>query len=442
MKYSLIALTLFLWLNSGSQVPQGDRVLAWQVDMAEDNNYDDAFGIAMAGCMQSIHQFFTWYDLEQDEGQFSPSFIAGTLDVINIYYPGWGVQVELQFAPVNTVTRTVPDDLLTTSWDDPEMISRFKTALDTLFAHIPNVELAALNIGNEVDIVFGTEASEYEAYAAFLAEVSAYAKQLYFDLHGTELLVGTTCTHDGLTNQATAELCAIINESRDIITTTYYPLNPDFTMQDPEVVHDDFAELVNLYPDPSVPIYFAECGYASSETCNSSESLQAEFYSEVMEAWDTHSDNIKYLTIFKSTDWPESILDFFAEYYGIDDEVFLEYLRSLGVRTFPDAGENKEAYETLLCELELRGWCETTCVTGTNNPSQDEFTIYPVPANDQLMVVSDTKWDHILVYDLSGRIVAQAIQNPIDLSHLSKATYIVEVQAQGEDIRRKVFVLQ
>lgn len=132
-------------------------------------------------------------------------------------------------------------------------------------------------------------------------------------------------TLHGLISDDRRPLCAALNDRTDVISTTYYPLDFDFTMQDSEVVFEDFDALIKAYSDSEQLIYFSECGYASSETCNSSEEQQAHFFSNVFEAWDLHMDRIKYLTIFKLTDWTEADVIAFGEYYDIDDPIFLEY---------------------------------------------------------------------------------------------------------------------
>jgi hypothetical protein len=177
------------------------------------------------------------------------------------------MKAELQIATVNTVAKEVPSDLMSVPFDDPTMISRFKTFLDTLFVHIPNLELSALCLGNEADIFWGTDSAKYLQYKTFMDEVSSYAKQLYHDIHGEDLKIGTTFTFHGLTATETSLLCASVNVDLDIIATTYYPLEPDFTMKDPAAVFDDFNDLVAQYNDPQQPIYFTECGYSSSELC-------------------------------------------------------------------------------------------------------------------------------------------------------------------------------
>ena len=47
---------------------------------------------------------------------------------------------------------------------------------------------------------------------------------------------------------------------------------------------------------------------------------------------------------------PDSPLDL-GVFYGLNDNVFLEFLRKLGVRTWDNDGTNKPAYETIICEL-------------------------------------------------------------------------------------------
>lgn len=431
----ILLLTLYLPLHA--QVPKGDRILAWQVDMAENMDYDSAYGYALAGCMESIHLFFPWSSIEPDAGNFDAAFIAQTLDIIDIYHPAFGIKAELQIAPINTVARETPADLLATPWDSPVMINRFKAFLDTLFAHIPNLELTALNIGNESDLFLGTDAARYTAFGTFLDSIAPHAKQLYFNLHGTDLPIGTTLTLKGLTQPTTASLCQGLNANRDLIATTYYPLDNDFTMLPPSVVAGDFADLVAQYPDTSKPIYFVECGYASSDTCNSSEALQAQFYQSVFAAWDNHIANVKYLTIFKTNDWSQADIDTFQQYYGINDIRFLEYLRSLGVRTWDGNGVSKLAYSTILCELDSRGWCTTTCLPlALESPlPYRSTTIFPNPATHRLQIRSDREISQVTLYNQLGQVlVQQPFSGEISLLGLPEGVYhAIVAYTEGED---------
>lgn len=414
--------------------------MAWQIDVAENNNYDSAFVYGYDACMESVHLFSKWTDIEPDTGAYNTDFIAGFLDVINIYYPAWNIEVELQIAPINTGINEVPSELSGLSFDDPLVINRFKILLDTVFAHLPDVSLAALNIGNEGDLNFGTDASKYSAYKVFLDSVSVHAKNIYFDLHGTDLKVGTTFTFHGLTDTETVSLCQSVNSGLDIVSATYYPLNNDFTMQSPEVVATHFSELVAAYPDTIQPIYLVECGYASSTLCNSSEQIQAEFWSEVFAAWDTHYDHIKYLTIFKSTDWSVDIVNQLGQYYNLQDTVFLEYLRTLGLRTWPGNGTNKQAYEQVLCELQDRNWCDISCaVTGLGEQQiVPDILVYPNPTNGLLHTNSDQKIDRIHLLNSVGQRVFTTGETTIDLSAIPAGYYLLEVVTAHRSYFRKI----
>ncbi len=415
MRSFITACLLIIVSQIHSQTDKGDRILAWQIDMAENANYDSAFAYAKTACMESVHLFFPWSDLEPDTGNFDATFISSFLDVINLYYPANGTKVELQMATMNTVAKEVPSELAGVDFSDASMIRIFKRALDTVFEHIPDVKLAALNIGNESDIFMGTDASQYSAYKVFLDSVIPYAKQLYFNIHGDELKVGTTFTHAGITDDNRKNLCASVNLGLDIVSVTYYPLESNFTMKDPVVVSQDFDEIVSIYPDTNQPIYFVECGYSSSVVCNSSDSLQAEFYQQVFVAWDANQENIKYLTIFKSTDWSLQTVQDLGVYYGISDTVFLEYLRSLGVRTWPNNGNNKQAYYEILCQLEARNWCSSAnCLWSgvENNAIENELNIYPNPNNGHFSIETrESNKEEIKVFDASGnKIPFESIQ--------------------------------
>ncbi len=437
----LIVLMFIINQNVHAQTLKGGRTLAWQVDMTENMNYDSAFSYASIGCAESIHIATSWSVLEPTLGTFNMAYINGILDVANLYFPANDIAVELQFSPVNVTNLDVPDDLTSTDFNDPVLIDRFKTALDTLFAHIPDLTLSLFNIGNESDIFFGTDEALYSNYKIFLDEVVPYVKSLYNDLHSTELNVGTTLTHGALTSDEKKDLCLMLNASLDVVSTTYYPLASNFTMRPPTDVFDDFSDLIDLYSDPAQPIYFVECGYSTSEVCNSSEEQQAEFYTNVFQAWDLHIENIKYLTIFKSTDWSSADVIEIGESFGLDDPIFLEYLRTLGVRTWEGDGTNKIAYEIILCELNARDWCLVECPLLSINTEDDfvELVLFPNPATDFLTIQSDRKILNVNFYSISGEHLFTSSDNIINIEELNSGTYFVQIELEDNIyVNRKI----
>ncbi len=440
-KLFLFCIFLLTFKALSSQLPKGERILSWHVGMSENGNYDSAMGYARRACMESVPLFVSWRSIEDSAGVFNRTFLDETLRVANFYYSFFGIPVELQLAPVNTVRREVPADLEAIPFDDPEMIRRFKILLDTLFARIPDLTLTTLSIGNEMDGYLGTDMQAYLEYRTFLDSVIPHARKRYAALHGDEVLTGTTFMFSGLLNPATKNLCKLINSGRDFIAVTYYPLNPDFTMKPPSVVFSDFERLTAEYPDTTRPIHLVECGYASSPVCNSSEALQAEFYKNVFAAWDRHAAQISLISFFKLTDWSQAVVEELAGYYGLPNhQAFKEYLRSLGVRSYPGDGENKAAYETILCELAARNWCSVTCkTTGTENLQEPEGRFYPNPVHGTLHLSGAAPVAAWNLYDAEGRLRLSGKGNDIDFSAFSPGLYLLDIEyVNGERMRGKI----
>lgn len=442
MKSLIILLLLSLFtINTNAQITRGDRVLAWQVDVTENNRLDSAISYAQAACMESIHYAFSWNLMEPTDGTFDQTYLNNSLGISDAYFTALGIKLELNIPTMNTVVKEVPEDLLGVDFDDPVMINRFKIILDTIFSRLPNLELSALNIGNESDVFMGTDAVQYNAYKTFLDSIVPYAKMLYFNIHNDSLKVGTALTHSGLTNTIQAPLCHLLNSDLDIVSTTYYPLNNDFTMKPPSVVNTDFSDLVTEYPDTAQPIYFVECGYSTSAECNSSESLQSDFFMNVFTAWDTYQNNIKYLTIYKTTDWSQSFVEELAIRFGITDTIFTEYLRTLGLRTFAGNGVNKTAYETILCELNAREWCSVNCITtGIDEKIEaNTFEVYPNPTNGQINISIKTPIVQIDIYNNLGLLSLSTENTSINISEFPNGIYYLSIQFQTGEIEvRKI----
>jgi hypothetical protein len=427
MKRFIILLCLFIHFGLFAQLPKGDRTLAWITEPAEGEEFIEAFNYGQDACMESVHHFFKWNDLETDAGEYDAEFIAGNLDVVNLFYPMFDMKVELTIAMTNTVAKETPEDLMDVPFDDPDLINRFKVFMDTVLVHLPDVELAVINIGNESDILFNTDEEQYLAFKVFLDSIIPYTKMRYNELYGKEVNMGVTMTLEGMTSPDRGPLCAILNENTDVISTTYYPLGPAFVMNDPTIVFEDFQHLVDAY-DTDQPIYFSECGYASSETCNSNEIKQAQFYSNMFAAWDLHADRIKYMTIFKLTDWSSEFADELGEYYGLDHPAFLEYLRTLGVREYD--GTFKLAYDFILCELEARDWCDLECPL-TEIAEMEESTIlfYPQPAQDVITInLPENQLKEVRIISPTGQVILKSQSTNISLAKIPKGLYLIQIE--------------
>ena len=175
------------------------------------------------------------------------------------------------------------------------------------------------------------------------------------NLWGEKLKVGVENTFSSLTGSQ-KENIRTLNENSDFIAFTYYPLNNDFTMQDPSVVFEDIKQVVDLYPDKH--LFLEECGYASSKTCNSSLEKQEQFIENMFDVWDNYPYQITFIGFLWLNDLPEETAASFVNMYGMDghpnEAAFKEYLRTSGLRTYN--GEPKPAFEIFNVNSYLRGW--------------------------------------------------------------------------------------
>jgi len=326
-------------------VPKGERQLGIDITQPEKDDFETAFSLARDTGMGFVSLPLYWDDIETAPGTFQPD--PNWLAIANLFYGAENMPVALEVNPIDTVTRRTPADLANTAWDDPALIARYQALLDYAFSQLPDVTLVSLTIGNEIDgYLSGTD--QWQAYETFFAAAADYARQKY-----PGLKVGVKIMFDGLTGE-NAPLAEALNRHSDVVMTTYYPLNPDFTVRAPSVVHTDFATLVEHYPQK--PIYVLEAGYPTSEKNRSSEALQAQFIHELFAAWDAHAAQIPVIELVWLTDLPESAVRDFTGYYGVSAPVFAEYLRPLGLRTYPGHGADKLGFAALRAETTARGW--------------------------------------------------------------------------------------
>jgi hypothetical protein len=254
--------------------------------------------------------------------------------------------VDLILRPINTNQLDVPSDLQGKPFDDPVVIARFERLLDDVFAHLPNLTLNSLGIGNEVDDYLSQDTVRWQQYETFYRAVRAYA-------HAKRpgLKVGVVATFNGLTGPSQKPLQAL-NSGGDLVLATYYPLKLDFTVSPPTTVGPDLTHLCALYPKRSIALL--EAGCPSSLDCHSSTALQAEFVRRLFAAWDAHAAQIVSVTFSWQTDISPEATAGFGKYYGVSAKPFAAFLGSLGLRTYE--GKDKPAWNTLNEEAKARGW--------------------------------------------------------------------------------------
>jgi hypothetical protein len=335
-----------LTTSSKDVVLKGDRILELDSNPAEDQDYDLAMDLARELGADSIRLSIYWDDFETSPGEFNPD--PNWLEIANQYYSSQGYAISLVISVLDTTETRLPSDLEGRSFSDPEVSERFMGLLDYVKSQLVDVELVSLAIGNEIDGVLGSDQQAWNAYTFFYEESASYARELWPDIP-----VSTKVTFDGLTGSS-GSLGQSIYQNSAVIMTTYYPLNGDFTVQDPTVILDDFSTLVDLFPGKEIQL--TEIGYPTSPINNSSPEKQAQFIQNMFQAWDQHAEVISVMSYSWLTDLPEDSVRELETYYGVSSDAFGEFLRTLGLRTFPGAGDNKIGFEVFKAESAARGW--------------------------------------------------------------------------------------
>lgn len=329
-------------------VPRGDRVLGVAVTDAETEDFMTALdhGLSATG-FTNVPMSMFWDNMETAPGVFlSSTSPQNFLVIANAVFPPRGVGVALAIPVLDSEIprKRVPADLAGMDFDDPVFISRFKGLLDWMATQIPNLRLDGLSIGNESDVALGNDNVQWTAYKNFYDQVAPHARSLW-----PGIKVGSKLTFTAVTETPQAQT---FNQNSDVIMVNYYPLNPDFTMRDPGEVLTDIERVLNLYPGRTV--FLTEAGYASGPLCDSSENRQAEFVDKIFSAWDAHPDRLKLISFTFMTDLDPAIVA--GMDYGVSTPEFLEYLGTLGLRTFPGSGTDKRAFQTLSQQARKRGW--------------------------------------------------------------------------------------
>ena len=355
----LIAVLLMNQIAFGSQSqPRGNRLIGHGITEGT-VEFGKAFTLARDAGLEFIELPFAWDAIETAAGTYGNK----NLQIANVFFPAQGIKVFLTVNPIDTNNLRMPVDLQNKAFDDPEVVERFNRLMDFVFAQIPDLDLIGFGIGNEIDAYLANNPSRWRQYQKFYETTRQYVKSKM-----PQLKIGTKAMMYGhIFNHTTA--LKNMNRHSDLIMVTYYPLKDGFRMREPSVVHDHFKRLASIYEGR--PISMLEAGYPSSAYLKSSQKKQAAFIRELFTVWDHHRFQIRHMNFMWLHDVSDTKLKEFETYYGFSSKAFVEFLATLGLRTYE--GKDKLAYTELKRQAYLRDW-------DVQNPDQPAES----PANSSL----------------------------------------------------------
>tara|TARA_R110002073_G_scaffold66506_2_gene165953 strand:+ start:7105 stop:8229 length:1125 start_codon:yes stop_codon:yes gene_type:complete len=292
---------------------------------------DAAFNLAINNGLRGYELSIPWSRLEQVAGVIDTAYLNNLLSNVS----NAGLVPYLVIPTVDTNQLALPTDLVDPgdstqlapglTFDDPAIVNRMHVLLDEVVPRLVAHGGFYLSVGNEVDVWLAANPAAEGHFANFMDDARMHAQSI-----DTRLAVGATVTYGVIANDLT--LLQLLQTASDNMAFTYYPLNPDFTVRNPNQVAGDLATmLAAVAPDP---LLLQEVGYPSGysiPTNGSSEELQRQFVQAIFSAL-VGQPRIRFCSMLHLADWSSAELDTFQTYYGINDPLFREYLGSLGLR--------------------------------------------------------------------------------------------------------------
>lgn len=314
------------------------------------------FGANYAIASEQLHGEFIqllqpWNAFEDTQAGVYDGEAMQLFETLNSFAAAVGTQLSLIITPIDIPGRFMPAHLSGKKFDDPLVIESFNHLIDRLFNPDSGIvdpsRVIALSVGNEVDHYNWTaNGDQPDAYKSFLQGIKPKVNSYGIPLHFTGTLYGMRQP-----GNPWLDLADVV----DRVSITYYPLHADFTVKSQDAVYADFDAFFTTFKDYS--IFVQEVGYPSSAALNSSEEKQAEFFCNFFDAWDCYKDQVPYVSILRLNDVSLAAAQATAVTYGIPgNEKFIAYIRTLGLRTWPNTGTDKKGFDVIAGELDRRNW--------------------------------------------------------------------------------------
>ena len=239
-----------------------------------------------------------------------------------------------------------PADLAGRPLDDTEVAARYDRLTDYVLRSTPDLEIAALFVGTEVDVPLGESAAQHAAFATFVGRAAAHAHAVR-----PGLKVGFTVTSDGV--EGIGPRLAAAWAASDIVGVSFLPVDAAGRARSPAEARADLERVLARIP-LGKPVFLRAAGMPTSPLCGGDEDAQAAFVTAVFDTWDRHADRMPIVVFHELSDAPAETVAAIAARYRRTDASFLAFLGSLGMRTAN--GRAKRGWDTLLRDARARGF--------------------------------------------------------------------------------------
>lgn len=330
--------------NDQSIVKLGERKVSFAITNSVNETWDDAYNLSIEKGINYISIDLDWNQLEPNKDVYKLEILAA----IDLLFASDNLPVLLKIHPINQNYSALPEDLEGKALNNSIIINRFKSLLSKVNQATNNANISKICIGNEIDTYLNLEENRWIEYNDFIKNVTPHIK----DMWGESIQVSSVITFSAFDSQNEYILESIKN--LDFISFTYYPLDNDFTVKNPFTIEADYQKIIDIADKKDIVI--TECGFPSSDICNSSQALQSDFIKEVFHVWDKKSDQIEAIVFTWLTDYSESQINEIIEelnYGNLPNNLeFKAFLSSLGLRN--SDGSPKVAFNTICDEINDR----------------------------------------------------------------------------------------
>ena len=206
-------------------VPAGNRSLAMEVNPPTALDYATEVDVAASLGVTVVPVTLPWSTLASAAPVGGQSQIDTSLftDLVSVYSTR-SLALLISIPLVDTASIEAPPDLQpgleagTLALDDPSVVSRYETLLDSLFANLGAANVRYLLVANEENTYLsGKPGAMWTALASFFGSIKTYVAGKHPDV-----VVGMSSTFEGLLDSTEEAQIASLFASSDDVFVTYY----------------------------------------------------------------------------------------------------------------------------------------------------------------------------------------------------------------------------